>query len=285
MLISGKLYIVATPIGNLDDISLRALKILAHVDQIAAEDTRHSARLMAHHQITTPMVSLHEYNERARCEKMITWLKNGQSLALISDAGTPLISDPGFRLVFEAKKCGIDVVPIPGACAAIAALSASGLPTDRFVFEGFLPVKQQARLNQLEKIKLEDRTILFYEAPHRALSALKDMATVFGHERIAVVARELTKIYESILADTLENLVDHFEKAPQEQQGEWVILVAGAPSRIETIESQDSHLLTCLLEELPVKQAAQLAAMITGKKKNALYKLALTIGTKEIASS
>lgn len=272
----GKLYIVATPIGNLEDISARAINILNQVDWIAAEDTRHSAKLLAHCQITTPMFSLHEFNEIFRQEKVIGLLQQGQSIALISDAGTPLISDPGYRLVHEARNAGIEIVPIPGPCALIAALSVSGLPTDRFIFEGFLPVKRQARIHYLKTLKTEPRTLIFYEAPHRIVDALHDFLTVFGGERLMVVARELTKIHETVLTDNLENITKYVETHPEVEQGEWVILLKGAEPVVDHHECQETHLMHCLLEVLPVKQAAAVASKITGKKKNALYKLALS---------
>jgi 16S rRNA (cytidine1402-2'-O)-methyltransferase len=273
---TGTLFIVATPIGNMQDITLRALDTLKQVDRIAAEDTRHAAPLLKHFSITKPTISMHEFNERERLKMILQFLQAGESIALISDAGTPLISDPGFHLVREAKACGIKVVPIPGACAAIAALSAAGLPTDKFTFEGFLPAKEESRRNRLAEMLHESRTIIFYEAPHRLLASLQSMAAVFGAERKAVVARELTKIYESLLAGNLQLLVDHYTAKTGENRGEIVILVEGIDEeKSASKEVIPEHVLDILLEELPLKQAATLASRITGERKNVLYDMAL----------
>lgn len=274
---TGTLYVVATPIGNLQDITLRAIEVLKQVDKIAAEDTRHSTPLLNHYFITKPTLSLHEFNERERHKIILEHLQNGESVALISDAGTPLISDPGFHLVREARKLAIPVVPVPGACAAIAALSVAGMPTDKFTFEGFLPPKPEARRNRLAALLHEPRTMIFYEAPHRLLSALETMRDVFGGERKAVVARELTKLHETILTSDLQRLVDRFKEQTQELRGEVVILVAGIDEEAsETKEVKPENVLDILLEELPLKQAASLASKITGARKNELYELALT---------
>jgi 16S rRNA (cytidine1402-2'-O)-methyltransferase len=273
---TGTLYVVATPIGNMQDITLRAVEVLKKVDRIAAEDTRHSMPLLKHYSIEKPILSMHEFNERERLKLILEHLQSGESVALISDAGTPLISDPGFHLVREAKALGIDVVPIPGPCAAIAALSAAGLPTDRFTFEGFLPPKPEARKNRLAKLLHEPRTIIFYEAPHRLVSALQTMAEVFGDKRKAVVARELTKLHETLLAGTLHELAKRYDSTPNEQRGEVVILVEGIDEEeSESKEVIPENVLDILLEELPLKQAAILAAKITGERKNVLYELAL----------
>lgn len=272
----GILYVVATPIGHAGDITLRGLEVLKAVDRIAAEDTRHSAPLLNHYSIKKPMLSMHEFNERDRLKMVIEFLQNGESVALISDAGTPLISDPGFHLVREAKKQGIKVVPIPGACAAVAALSAAGLPTDRFVFEGFLPARNEARNNRLKQLFHETRTLIFYEAPHRLIDSLQSLALVFGAERNAVVAREITKMHESILAMPLCELVDYYEAHPTEQRGEVVILVRGSDEeQAASKEVVPEKVLEILMEELPLKQAAALASKITGERKNELYDLAL----------
>lgn len=268
---TGILYIVATPIGNLQDITIRAIEILKTVDRIAAEDTRHSAYLLKHFSINKPTLSLHEFNEQKRLKILLAHLQKGESIALISDAGTPLISDPGFHLVKEAKKLGIDVIPIPGPCAAIAALSVAGLPTDKFVFEGFLPVKQESRCNRLKQLLNETRTLIFYEAPHRLLSVLKTLVEVFGPTRKAVVARELTKVHETIIAADLQDLVTRFETYPEEQRGEIVILIAGCAAE----KKNDEKVLNILLQELSVKQAVTLASKITGERKNILYEKAL----------
>lgn len=273
---TGTLYIVATPIGNLDDITLRAVEILKTVDRIAAEDTRHAAPLLKHLNIDTPALSMHEFNEQRRLGVLLDYLYEGESIALISDAGTPLISDPGYRLVSAARAEGIKVVPVPGPCAAIAALCAAGLPTDRFTFEGFLPAKDEARSNKLKELLHETRTMVFYEAPHRLLSSLQSMANVFGDTRQAVVARELTKIYESIISDDLSAIAKHYEDNALEQRGEIVILVAGADKKqAESREVIPEQVLTVLLEELPLKQAVALASKITAERKNILYDLAL----------
>lgn len=272
----GTLYVVATPIGNLEDMTLRAIQVLKDVDRIAAEDTRHAAPLLKHFSINKPSLSMHEFNERDRLKIVIEQLEQGESIALISDAGTPLISDPGFHLVREAKARGLSVVPVPGPCAAIAALSVSGLPTDRFTFEGFLPPKDQMRRNRLSELRHETRTLIFYEAPHRLLAALQSMAEVFGQERKAVVARELTKIYESVIARELKELIHHYESHTGEQRGEIVILVEGLKEeKRESREVIPENVLDILLEELPLKQAASLASKITGERKNVLYEMAL----------
>lgn len=270
------LYIVATPIGNLGDMSARAIEVLRQVDLIAAEDTRHSKTLLQHFVINTPCCSLHDYNERQRVDKLIELMKTGKSIALISDAGTPLISDPGFALVRAVRAAGFQVIPIPGACAAIAALSAAGLPSDRFIFEGFLPAKSSARQQRLENLREETRTLIFYEAPHRILDLIKDMLLVFGVEREAVIAKELTKTYETIYQGNLSELKNWLEADSNHQRGEFVVLLQG----VELKESHPicidpSEVLKILLEELSVKQAANLAAKITGEKKNTLYELAL----------
>ncbi len=270
----GTLYIVATPIGNLQDISLRAIEVLKTVHCIAAEDTRHSALLLQHFLINKPVLALHEHNERERANTILERLQQGESVALISDAGTPLISDPGYFLVREARGLGIKVVPIPGACAAIAALSAAGLPTDRFCFEGFLPAKSKQRLQQLELLRHETRTLIFYETPHRILECLQDMQTVFGAERQAVVARELTKLYETIHSASLVDLITWVASDANQQRGEIVLLVAGAPEQAPEQADTDA-MLKILLAELPLKQAVDLAAKLSGKRKNELYERAL----------
>jgi 16S rRNA (cytidine1402-2'-O)-methyltransferase len=272
----GILYVIATPIGNLQDMTLRAVETLKKVDRIVAEDTRHSAPLLKHFSITKPSMSMHEFNERERHKVLMQYLQEGESIALISDAGTPLISDPGFHLVREAKANGITVVPVPGPCAVIAALSVSGLPTDKFTFEGFLNAKPEARRNQLTTLLHETRTMIFYEAPHRILSTLQTMAQVFGHDRKAAVARELTKIHESVIADTLSGLIKHFDLHPGQVRGEFVLLIEGVEeAESESREVIPENVLDILLEELPVKQAASLASKITGERKNVLYEMAL----------
>ena len=273
----GSLYVVATPIGNLDDISARALKVLRDVALIAAEDTRHSLRLMQHFGISTPLGACHEHNERDEGNRFIQRLLAGEDVALISDAGTPLISDPGYHLVRQARAAGVPVVPVPGACALIAALSAAGLPSDRFIFEGFLPAKAVGRRSRLELLKEEPRTLIFYEAPHRILECLQDMELVFGGERLALLARELTKTFETLKGLPLEALRAFVEGDSNQQRGECVVLVAGwtAPQSEDAVGSEAMRVLDLLLKEMPLKRAAALAAEITGVRKNVLYQAAL----------
>lgn len=273
----GSLYVVATPIGNLDDISARALNILRSVALVAAEDTRHSARLMQHFGIGTPLAACHEHNERDQGGRFLARLLAGDDVALISDAGTPLISDPGYHLVRQARAAGIAVVPVPGACALIAALSAAGLPSDRFIFEGFLPAKTAGRRARLEQVKEEPRTLIFYEAPHRILECLQDMQAVFGDERPALLARELTKTFETLKGMPLAELAAWVAADSNQQRGECVVLVAGwqAPEGEEAVSSEALRVLNLLLAEMPLKRAAALAAEITGVRKNVLYQAAL----------
>jgi 16S rRNA (cytidine1402-2'-O)-methyltransferase len=273
----GSLYVVATPIGNLDDISARALTILRSVALIAAEDTRHSARLMQHFGIGTPLAACHEHNERDQGGRFLARLLAGDDVALISDAGTPLISDPGYHLVRQARAAGVAVVPVPGACALIAALSAAGLPSDRFIFEGFLPAKAAGRRARLEQVKEEPRTLIFYEAPHRILECLQDMQSVFGDERPALLARELTKTFETLKGMPLAELAAWVASDSNQQRGECVVLVAGwqAPEGEEAVSAEAMRVLNLLLAEMPLKRAAALAAEITGVRKNLLYQVAL----------
>lgn len=268
---------VATPIGNLDDMSVRALKVLRDVALIAAEDTRHSLRLMQHFGIATPLAACHEHNERDEGSRFITRLLAGDDVALISDAGTPLISDPGYHLVRQARAAGIQVVPVPGACALIAALSAAGLPSDRFIFEGFLPAKSVGRKSRLELLKEEPRTLIFYEAPHRILECLQDMEVIFGAERPAVLGRELTKTFETLKGLPLGELRAFVEGDSNQQRGECVVLVSGwsEPQGEDVIGAEARRVLDLLLQEMPLKRAAALAAEITGVRKNLLYQVAL----------
>ena len=274
---AGTLYVVATPIGNLDDMSARALKVLAGAALIAAEDTRHSVRLLQHFGIDTPLAACHEHNERDEGSRFIARLLAGDDVALVSDAGTPLISDPGYHLVRQARAAGIKVVPVPGACALIAALSAAGLPSDRFIFEGFLPAKSAGRRARLEQVREEPRTLIFYEAPHRILECLEDMQAVFGDERPALLARELTKTFETLKGLPLGELREFVAADSNQQRGECVVLVAGwtAPQDEQAISSEAQRVLDLLLAELPLKRAAALAAEITGVRKNLLYQAAL----------
>jgi 16S rRNA (cytidine1402-2'-O)-methyltransferase len=276
MIEKGTLYVVATPIGNLGDITYRAIQILSAVDRIAAEDTRHSRRLLQHYGISTPCVAYHEHNERQVCDKLVEDLTNGATIALISDAGTPLVSDPGFPLVRSARAKGLKVIPIPGPSALIAALSVSGLPCDRFIFEGFLPAKSISRQRRLQELKAETRTMICYESPHRIVDTMVDLTQIFGPRRRAVVARELTKTFETVASDTLEKLSDWVKSDANQQKGEFVLLVHGAETPVnEAISPEARSVLEILASELPVKQAAALAARITGVKKNVLYQVAL----------
>lgn len=276
----GTLYVVATPLGNLQDMTYRGVQVLQSVDVIAAEDTRHSSLLLQHYQIKTPLISLHEHNEHKRTVILLERLKKGESIALISDAGTPLISDPGYVLAKEARQQGITIVPIPGPCAAIAALSASGLPTDKFIFEGFLPSKAKQRKSRLSDLAQESRTLIFYESPHRVLDMFKDMQEVFGDKRIAVVARELTKRFETIRSGTLEELVNWIEKDANQERGEIVVLLHGIEQPIKQSSNAD-EILSLLLECMPTKKAVEVAAKVTGQRKNDLYASALHLKSKK----
>jgi len=272
------LYIVATPIGNLDDITQRALATLQKADIIAAEDTRHSAKLTQHFGITTPLIAYHDHSNESQTLRLLDRLSKGESIALISDAGTPLISDPGYRLVKLAREKGIAVVPIPGACALVAALSAAGLPSDRFSFEGFLPAKNVGRNTRLEALATDTRTLVFYESPHRIVESLQAMAQVFGCDRQVVLAREITKAYETFLSATFSELQEMMAADANQLRGEMVVMVQGyvAPEQNdEALEPEVQHTMQVLMEELPVKQAAALASKLTGIKKNKLYKWAL----------
>lgn len=266
----GSLYVVATPIGNLGDMTPRAVEVLKRVGHIAAEDTRHSGALLRHFGIATPMIALHDHNERQRAALLIERLQGGEDIALISDAGTPLISDPGYHLVRQTRAAGVTIVPVPGASALIAALSVSGLPTDRFCFEGFLPAKGGPRRARLEGLRSETRTLAFYEAPHRIEETLEDAVAIFGAEREALLARELTKTWETLLALPLGALLARVKSDADQQRGEIVLLIAGAELADEA-QQEAQRVARLLAEELPVKQAAALAAKITGGRKNALY--------------
>jgi 16S rRNA (cytidine1402-2'-O)-methyltransferase len=275
---AGILYIVPTPIGNLADMVPRALEVLQTVDVIAAEDTRHSGKLLQHFQLSTPMIAYHDHSGETRGEEIIARLCAGEKIALISDAGTPLISDPGYRLVLDAREAGVQVIPIPGACAAIAALSASGLPSDRFVFEGFPPAKSSARKTYFESLAEDERTLIFYESPHRILASLEDMATVFGADRHLVFAREISKTFETFLRGTITEVVTEITADPNQQRGEMVIMLRGYQKpEDQTGPSAAAQKIVILLleDDLPLKQAVALAAKISGEKKNALYDWAL----------
>lgn len=279
MVVAGTLYIVPTPIGNLGDITERAIAVLAAVDAIAAEDTRTTARLLQHLGLHKPLIALHDHNEKQRGAVLVERLQAGQSLALVSEAGTPLISDPGYALVAQCHAAGCRVLPLPGACAAIAALSAAGLATDRFVFEGFLPARGAARRSHLEGLVDETRTLIFYESPRRVMESLADLQAVFGGERPAALAKELTKIHEAVISATIDGLIQWLMDEPHRQQGEFVLLVGGAPSLDDDARCQrdGERLLALLVEELPLKKAAAIAAAYTGAGRNQLYQFGLTL--------
>lgn len=277
---AGQLFIVATPIGNLADLSSRAIDTLQSVDMVAAEDTRHSKPLLQHFGIHTPLLSLHEHNEQQRSELLLQRLQAGESIALISDAGTPLISDPGYRLVSLVKRHDIPVVPVPGSCALIAALSVSGIASDKFSFEGFLSPKQGARRQHLETLKNSEHSLIFYESPRRLLDTLKESIEIFGPERRACLARELTKVHETITTRPLAELAQWVESDSNQQRGECVLLIEGAPEAVSADEQELSRVLSLLLDDLPVKKAAAIAAAITGGKKNEAYQLALKLQQK-----
>lgn len=267
----GCLWVVATPIGHRDDLSARAIETLRTVDVIAAEDTRHSRPLLVHHNIDTPMIALHDHNERDAVDAIVRRMAAGDSVALVSDAGTPLISDPGFRLVRAARAAGIRCIPIPGACAAIAALSVAGLPSDRFVFEGFLPAKASARRSRLQELAGEGRTLIFYESSHRVAESLDDMRDVFGGDRDAVLARELTKMFETVLGEPLAELAAKVRADRDQQRGEHVILVAGRGEEVDARLAEGQRIFAILRDELPPAKAAKMAAAISGAPRKALY--------------
>ena len=270
------LYVVATPIGNLGDISARAREILAAASAVAAEDTRHSGRLLRELGLERPLISLHEHNERARVVELVARLQRGESIALVSDAGTPLVSDPGYLLVTAAVSAGIVVTPVPGPSAALAALSASGLPCDRFCFEGFLPSRAAARRRRLAELAAEPRTLVLYEAPHRIAECLEDLAAACGDARRACVARELTKRFETFYRGTLGELVARAKSDPDIARGESVILVEGAPAAEPGAAELDST-LTVLLKHLRPSAAAAAAAGLTGVRRADAYARALVL--------
>jgi probable S-adenosylmethionine-dependent methyltransferase, YraL family len=270
------LYIVATPIGNLEDITLRAINTLKQVDLIAAEDTRHSGLLLQHLAIKAKLFALHDHNEQEKSQLLIEKLKSGLSIALISDAGTPLINDPGYHLVKACRENNINVVPIPGACAAIAALSASGLPSDKFSYEGFLPAKTKARQDYLTTLLDEPRTMIFYESTHRLLDTLQDMQTIWGSDKQIVLAKELTKTWETIVNFSILDLINWLQEDSNRQKGEFVLIVEGNNKTADAIDPKAINTLKLLLKELPLKKAAAITAEIYGLKKNQLYQLGLT---------
>ncbi len=275
------LYVVATPIGNLRDISLRALDILTSADTVAAEDTRNTSHLLTHYAISANrLLALHQHNERGAAEKVITLLQQGQSVVLVTDAGTPAVSDPGAVLVEAVQKAKFRVIPIPGACAVVAALSASGLSAPHFLFCGFLPNKSAARRTVLQDLIEHPYSLVFYEAPHRILESVADLQAVFGDDREIVLAREITKLFENFHRCRLGAALDWLKSDSNNQRGEFVLLVAGAQSRLDALSHEVEKTLFLLLEELPLKQAVQLAAKITGGNKNELYQRALELKNK-----
>jgi len=265
------LYVVATPIGNLADLSPRAQEVLRSVAAICAEDTRHTGQLLSHFGISRPLVALHDHNEEAMAERVVARLLGGESMAVVSDAGTPLVSDPGFRLVRAARVAGVKVSPVPGACAAIAALSVAGLPSDRFVFEGFLPAKAAARRERLQRLAGETGTLVFYESSHRIAESLADMAAAFGDERPAVVARELTKLFETVLDGTLAQLRAAVDADDNQRKGEFVVMVQGAADDEAAKIAEGRRLHARLKEHLPPSTAAKLAAELSGAPRKLLY--------------
>lgn len=271
----GTLYIVPTPIGNLGDITQRALSVLQSVDLIAAEDTRHTGILLQHFAINARLFALHDHNEQQKSDTLLAKLQEGQTIALVSDAGTPLINDPGYHLVRTCREAGINVVPLPGACAAITALSAAGLPSDRFCYEGFLPAKSKSRCDTLKSLEQEPRTIIFYESTHRLSDSLADIEAVLGAGRYVVLARELTKTWESIYGAPVGELLAWVKEDENRRKGEMVLIVEGFKSQEDTLPADALRTLALLQAELPLKKAAALAAEIHGVKKNALYKYAL----------
>ena len=271
------LHVVATPIGNLKDLSGRAREVLASAALVAAEDTRHTQQLLEAHGIRARLVSVHEHNEAQRVAEILQALAGGASVALVSDAGTPLVSDPGLRIVRAAIDAGFEVRTVPGPCAAIAALSIAGLETERFAFEGFLPAKSAARRARLASLRADPRTLIFYEAPHRLGESLEDLSAAFGPARHAVIARELTKRFETVYRGTLEELVQRAQQDGDLQRGEIVIVIEGAPPAASADEAEIEHVLGVLLAQLSVSQAADLAAALTGTSRNTTYRLALKL--------
>lgn len=271
------LYIVATPIGNLMDISQRAIEVLSQVDLICCEDTRHTGRLLSAYSIKNKTMSLHDHNERQRQDQIASMLAEGKSIALVSDAGTPLISDPGFHIVKHLRSLNLTVTPIPGACAAISALSVAGLPTDRFTFEGFLPSKSGSRKTKLAELEHETRTMVFYDAPRRAIDTVQDINDVLGGDRQIVIARELTKTFETVHADTAENFLTWLNEDANQLKGEMVLIIEGAKVDPNAISPAAIATLKLLITEMKPKKACAIAAEIHGVKKNALYQVALDL--------
>ncbi|MCR3756083.1 MAG: 16S rRNA 2'-O-ribose methyltransferase [Sodalis sp. Psp] len=272
---ASTLYVVPTPIGNLEDITRRALSVLRGVDLIAAEDTRRTSLLLQYFAINARLFALHDHNEQQKADVLLAKMRDGQSIALVSDSGTPLINDPGYHLVRRCRGAGIRVVPLPGPCAAITALSAAGLPSDRFYYEGFLPTKRKARLDRLEALAHKSRTLIFYEATHRLLESLEDMVTAWGYQRYVVLARELTKIKETIYGAPVGELLAWVQGNKMRRRGEIVLIVKGHQEEIDMLLPAALRTLSFLTVELPMNKAMALAAVIHGVKKNALYRYAL----------
>ena len=271
------LHIVATPIGNLGDLSRRAIEVLGAADLVVAEDTRRCRALLAHLGISRPLVAYHEHSDERRERELLDHLADGRNLALVADAGTPLISDPGYRLVRAARAAGHRVSCVPGPCAAIAALSVAGLPSDRFVFEGFLPARAAARRTRLGQLREETRTLIFYESPRRIVSVLEDLVSVFGAGREATLARELTKLHETLLHGTLADLHSRVAADPEQQLGEIVLLVQGAHPVLDPAAGEAERMLRALLARLPLSEAVECAGEITGAPRNSLYRIALAL--------
>ncbi|TCV98796.1 16S rRNA (cytidine(1402)-2'-O)-methyltransferase [Biostraticola tofi] len=274
---ASTLYVVPTPIGNLEDITLRALSVLKRVDLIAAEDTRHTGLLLQHFAINARLFALHDHNEQQKADVLLAKLQQGQSIALVSDAGTPLINDPGYHLVRRCREAGIRVVPLPGACAAITALCAAGLPSDRFCYEGFLPAKRKGRQDTLRALEQEPRTLIFYESTHRLLDSLQDMVTVWGPSRYVVLAREMTKTWENITGAPVAELLAWVSEDEKRARGEMVLIVEGFHAEEDALPPEALRTLALLQKDLPLKKAAAIAAEIHGVKKNALYRHVLAI--------
>ncbi len=268
----GTLYVVATPIGNLDDISERALKVLSQVDLIAAEDTRHTGKLLSHFSIKAKTFALHDHNEKQKAQQVLDWLNEGKDIALVSDAGTPLISDPGYAVVNLCRDAGAAVTPVPGACAAIAALSCSGLPTDRFQFIGFTPAKSQARQQFFKDAVASGCTSIIYESTHRIMASLADMQTALGEAQQVVFAKELTKTYETFFSGSVTELIAYLEAEPEKQKGELVLMLPAAVIDKQALSPEASKLIGLLEADMPLKKACGVAAEFFGLKKNALYK-------------
>ncbi len=271
------LYVVGTPIGNLEDMTFRAVRILQTVDMIAAEDTRHTGKLLQHFEIKTPQLSYHEHNRTSRIPELLEYLANDKAIALVSDAGMPGISDPGYELIKACIEAGINVVPIPGASAAITALSAAGLPTDRFVFEGFLPAKTQQRREHLESLQTESRTLIFYESPHRLQDTLQDLAQILGSDRQIVLGRELTKLYEEFWRGTIAEAIAHYSQ--REPQGEYTLVLAGIPPSQPQLTQEElkAELKQLISQGISRSQASRQLAKVTSLSRRQLYQLALSL--------